>query len=38
MDSQEQQSNLIQLAAEHLDRHTEKKVSQQYFDVILKSI
>jgi glycosyltransferase involved in cell wall biosynthesis len=38
MDSQEQQSNFIQLAAAHLDRHTEKKVSQQYFDVILKSI
>lgn len=37
LDNRNQQTNLLQLAATHLNLHTEKQVSQDYFDVILKA-
>jgi glycosyltransferase involved in cell wall biosynthesis len=37
LENKETQSSLLQLASEHLSRHTEKQVSQLYFDVILKA-
>jgi glycosyltransferase involved in cell wall biosynthesis len=38
LDNQEQQSNLLGLAATHLSLHTETQVSQRYFDAILKAL
>lgn len=35
LDDEEQQNNLLQLTKQHLENHTEKKVSQRYFDEIL---
>jgi len=37
LENKETQSSLLKLASEHLSRHTEKQVSQLYFDVILKA-
>jgi glycosyltransferase involved in cell wall biosynthesis len=38
LESTDNQTSLLQAAEAHLSLHAEKKVSQQYFDVILKSI
>lgn len=37
LENQEQQTKLLEMAADHLNVHTEKIVSQRYFDVILKA-
>jgi glycosyltransferase involved in cell wall biosynthesis len=37
IDNQELQTKLLELATTHLSLHTEKKVCQRYFDVILKA-
>jgi glycosyltransferase involved in cell wall biosynthesis len=37
LDNQKQQTYLLQSAAAHLSLHTEKQVSQRYFDVILEA-
>jgi len=37
LENQEQQTKLLELAADHLNVHTEKKVSQRYFDLILNA-
>lgn len=38
LDNIEQQSNLLLYAKEHLNIHTEKEVSQRYFDLFLKAL
>ncbi len=38
INNQELQTKLLELANTHLSLHTEKKVSQRYFDVILKAL
>jgi glycosyltransferase involved in cell wall biosynthesis len=37
LENQQQQTKLLELATTHLSLYTEKKVSQRYFDVILKA-
>lgn len=37
LENQVQQTKLLEMAPDHLNVHTEKKVSQLYFDVILKA-
>lgn len=38
LENKEQQTNLLEYAQAHLSLHTEKKVSQRYFDIILDTL